>query len=128
MAVMSSKGPEYLSENGAFVIQSICNPKEKGQLWKWKNFSRLCNNWDKCLTVDFKVKEGMSTYIMHSDMNGGKKQQKWYITGNEQLKNPMGYCLGVASNSDSPGARLETKVCEKKEKGQLWYFFADIYD
>jgi len=41
----------------------------------------------------------------------------------------MGFCLGVASNSDSPGARLETKVCEKEEKGQqLWHFFTDIDD
>jgi len=76
MAVMSPKGPAYLPENGVFAIQSICNTKEKGQLWKWKNISRLCNDWDKCLTVDFKVKEGMSTRILHYDMNGGKDSRK----------------------------------------------------
>jgi len=121
MAVVSPKDPAYLSENGAFVIQSICNPREKGQLWKWKNISRLCNGWYKCLTVDFKLKEGMSTRIMHYDINGGKRQQKWYIKENKP-PNEMGFCLGVASNSDSPGARLVNKFVTRRNRANYGTF------
>jgi len=117
---VSTAGDKKASENGAKIIQSNCNPLEKGQMWKWEG-KHLCNDWGKCLSVAKKTPGGKS-YVFQRDFNGSEKHQKWTGLKKMGLLINMDSCLSIVGNSDVNGEEAITEACNEKENGQVWSF------
>jgi len=72
------------SKNGAIIIQSDCNPTEKGQRWKRvKNkYWNLCNAWNKCLSSPLNYVPGDITSSLIQDENKDSMNQQWnFLSG-----------------------------------------------
>jgi len=110
-------------ENGAKIVQSTCNPTEKGQLWKYDEQKRLlCNDWNKCLSIPFNHSFGKTSDFFQWDLIAGEKRQNWRPSNNNQLKAFVGFSLAIEGNSDGNGIRAFTNNCNANEKGQIWSF------
>ena len=116
--------PETRAESDAFMKQLNCDSSDKGQLWKWKNNGRLCNELETCLTIDLNYAGGYSHMIMHLHNIEGSKHQEWSPDSFDgQILSAMGYCLGVLYDWADNGARLAVRSCQNKEKGQIWLIY-----
>jgi len=116
MAVNSSD-PKFPTLNGSTVVQSDCNPSEKGQLWRWKKKRRLCNNWDKCLTV-FK-----SDVVLWENIDG-EIGQEWYFIRNDLYA--KGFCVLPYLDSVANEAKMVIEICAPKKKGKSWNFYKEM--
>ena len=112
-------------ENGAKLIQANCNPIEKGQFWKWdRKLELLCNEWNKCLSVPFKLNFGSrASFVFHWDFyqSNGVALKKWLVKDTAQFIH-MGFCLAIEGNSDSHGVGAITEICNSESKSQIWSF------
>jgi len=117
MAV-SSSNPKLASQNGSAVVQSDCNPSKKGQLWMWKKNRRLCNDWDKCLSVI------NYPYVELWENIDGKLEQVWHFFQNDLLT--RGLCVIPRSNSAANGAQMVIEICAINKKGKSWNFYKEI--
>ncbi len=120
----SSTGGQMPSENGTKIIQSNCNPLEKGQMWKWVG-KHLCNDWGKCLSASPIRTPSGAFSVFQLDFNGNDKHQKWNGLKKKGLLINTDSCLGIAGNSDVIGAEARTDACNEKENGQVWSFVWD---
>jgi len=122
---VETTGKIHPSENGANIVQSTCNPYEKGQLWKYEEKSKsLCNDWNKCLSTPFDLKRGKAENIFHSTFIPDEAHQKW-SSGSGKYKGiffHLGWCLAIQQNSNASEIRAITNNCKHDEKGQIWYF------
>ena len=122
---VETTGIKHPAENGAKLIQANCNPLEKGQLWKWnRKLELLCNEWNKCLSVPFKLNFGSrASFVFHWDLNQSDEVplKKWVLKDNAQFLH-MGYCLSVEGNSGAHGVLAMTELCNTDNKGQIWSF------
>ena len=111
------------SENGAKIVQSTCNPTEKGQLWKYdKRKGLLCNDWNKCLSIPFSHDSRKTTDIVFQwDVMAEEEHQIWRAINTNQFVN-LGFCLAFEGNSDGNGPRAVTNYCNENEKEQTWSF------
>jgi len=122
---VETTGKIHPSENGAKIVQSTCNPYEKGQLWKYEKNSRsLCNDWNKCLSTPFNLGAGdIDENVFHSTFIPGEKHQKWYPSGDYKGRLAhLGYCLAIQEDSDANETRAITNLCRPDEKGLFWSF------
>ena len=122
---VETTGKIHPSENGAKLVQSTCNPYEKGQLWKYEEKSKsLCNDWNKCLSTPFDLNGGRTENIFHSTFIPGETRQEWWSgSGNNGgIFIQLGWCLAIQQNSDANKARSITNYCKPDEKGQNWSF------
>ena len=112
------------------VVQSNCNPNDKGQLWKWIG-DRLSNSIGHFVSkvqksTSFEPVTGKQTPIfkihLRSFITSQWIHQTWDSTAMGQLVSNDGSCLGVENNSDSHDAVLSVQSCDKNEKGQFWFF------
>jgi len=115
---VSSSDPKLASQNGTAVVQSDCNPSEKGQLWKWKKNNRLCNDWDKCLSVL------NYPYVELWENIDGKVEQAWYFFQNKLYT--RGLCVISRLNSAANEAKMMIEICEPKKNGKSWNFYKEI--
>ena len=102
------------SENGALIIQSNCNPTEKGQLWKLvqNKYQNLCNAWNKCLSPPLNYAHGDITSSLIQDEKKDSPNQHWiFINGNKVYNN--GRCLSSKKNSGNERAALISDSCER---------------
>ncbi len=108
---VSTTGLKRDSDDGAKIILSDCNPFEKGQLWKLITFkytsrgetseaSNLCNEWEKCLTVDFKWYSGYTSNIFHWENIDGEERQMWSPYDRLSSISHFGLFLSVNENSN----------------------------
>ncbi len=110
------------SENGATIVQSTCNPTEKGQLWKYdqRKFT-ICNDWNKCLSIPLSNEGWKTVDVFQWDRHAGRTQLWIAIYGNQFSM--AGFCLTSEGNSDAAErVRAVTNSCDAKEKGQIWSF------
>jgi len=105
----------------AKIIQSDCNPSEKGQLWK-QNGDHLCNELNKCISTPLQRKPGSrAPYVIHLDLSHQDKRQEFRGTNESTIRN-IDYCLGIKDDANCPGAEAKTDICNSKENGQTWNF------
>jgi len=110
-------------ENGAKIVQSTCNPTERGQLWKYDTEKLLlCNDWKKCLTFPFNLEWGPTSDVFQWDRISREKHQQWDGRFGAHRFLIFGYCLEIEGNSDGNGQRAITRMCGYGEKGQTWSF------
>jgi len=111
------------SENGAKIVQSTCNPTEKGQLWKYdKHISAVCNDWNKCLAIPIGRKYERASAIFQWDLFSGEKHQIWALHNINHFAN-LGNCLSIDGTSDHNGLNAITYYChDVNDKGQFWSF------
>ena len=117
MAV-SSSDPKLASQNGSSVVQSDCNPSEKGQLRMWKKNRRLCNDWDKCLSVI------NYPYVELWENIDGKLEQVWHFFQNNLYT--RGLCVIPRLNSAANEAQMVIETCAINKKGKSWNFYKEI--
>jgi len=130
---VSTTGRKKNSDNGAKIIISECNPSEKGQLWKLITFnytsrgrilevSNLCNEWDKCLTVDFEWSKGYTSNIFHWENIDGEERQIWAMYDRLKTISHFGLFLSVDEKSNPQEAVLN--FLEKSRSS--WSFYTWI--
>ncbi len=118
---VNTNGDVNPAKNGDIIIQSDCNPSEKGQLWK-RNRDRICNDWNKCISTPLQKRPGSETsIIIHWDLNHEDQRQQFRITDENHLIN-LGKCLGIKKDANYPGAEAKTGLCNENEYGQIWHF------
>ena len=117
---VSTAGDKKASENGAKIIQSDCNPFDKGKMWKWEG-KHLCNDWGKCLSVPNKTHGGKYN-VFQWEYHGSDKHQKWAVLKKMGLLINMDSCLSIVENSYVSGAEAIIEACNEKENGQVWSF------
>ena len=111
------------SKNGVLIIQSNCNPTEKGQRWKRvKNkYWNLCNAWNKCISPPLNYAFGDITSSLIQDENKNSLNQIWiFIKGDKVYNN--GRCLSSKNNSGNDGEALISGECNDRSEGQKWSF------
>lgn len=122
---VETTGKIHPSGNGAKIVQSTCNPYEKGQLWKYDEKSNsLCNDWNKCISTPLHLKGGKADKVFHSTFVDWETHQKWTL-GSTKYKGMfinLGWCLAIEKNSDASDTRAITKTCKPGEKGITWSF------
>jgi len=118
---VKTKGDLYTAQNGDQIIQSVCNPSEKGQLWK-RNGDLLCNDWNKCISTSPQQKLGSKTsFVVHWELKNEDQRQQFRGNNENNLIN-LRNCLGIKNDANYSGAEAKTGFCNKKEQGQIWQF------
>lgn len=113
------------------LVQSNCNPDEKGQIWKWSN-NTLFNDFGiitRSKSSTRKTPTGLpifDIYLMNRVIYDTLRDQKWNASGGNQLISSDGSCLSVDKKSDAPGAFLSAGICIDREKDSFWYFLSTI--
>lgn len=113
------------SKNGAFIVQSNCNPTEKGQRWKLvqNEYWNLCNAWNKCLSPPLNSKPGDITSNLIQDENKKSPNQQWIFISGDKLYN-NGRCLSSKQNSGNDRVALDS--CNWSEE-QQWIFVDNCF-
>ncbi len=112
--------------------ETVCNPKDKDQHWKWCGDGNICNHSGKLLSKTHSSTapepNGKIVKIFSIKLLGLDKSktfnQKWRATNLGQLVDSIdGLCLGIACNSvDRQHFLLAAKTCDEKDDGQFWSF------
>lgn len=123
LAVSKSSIIPKFANNRAEIIQSICYPRENGQLWRFYE-AQLCNGWNKCLSLPKNGNlDGNSSGAMHFvDPDINSWQPKWKFENPGRISDSRGHCLAVYLDSDLNGAEVLVEKCNSKHKGQWWSF------